>query len=294
MDRNSYIKGLISGFSAFFIWGLLPLYWKLVSFVTPYQVFAHRVVWSFVFIVLIMANRRTLSDFYSIIRIKTNWIKILGPSFFISVNWLLYIWAVNNDRVIETSLGYYINPLVVTLLGAIFLKERLTRLQLIGVAFATAGVLFKTITYGSLPIISLSLAISFSFYGFLKKKSPLSSLMGLGFETLVISIPSIIFLIMFESKGLGISGNLPFHYWFIIMSSGIVTSIPLLLFSEGAKRLPLNVTGFLQYIAPSIMLFLGIFIFKEPFDSSSLFTFILIWIGLVFFSYSQFLILKRR
>jgi len=294
MERKSYVEGLIMGTGAFILWGLLPLYWKLVKAISPYQIFAHRVVWSFLFVMIILAFRGLLPSYKVIISQKKNWINILGPAFFISINWLVYIWAVNNDYVIESSLGYFINPLVLTAFGAIFYKERLTKLQFIGIGLATVGVLIKSIYYGQIPYIALVLAFSFAMYGLLKKKSKIDSLNGLAFETLVIGIPALIYVLQTEFSGSGIAGNLPSHYWGLIAMSGVATATPLLLYAEGTKRLPLSVVGFLQYIAPTIMLFLGVIVFKEPFNQSDLFPFVLIWIGLMCFSYSQYKLLKEH
>ncbi len=291
MEQKKYIEGLMMGTLAFILWGLLPLYWKLVKAISPYQIFAQRVIWSFVFVMVILAIKKILPQYKEIIRHPKNWLTILGPAFFISINWLLYIWSVNNDYVIESSLGYFINPLVLTLFGAIFYKERLTKLQMIGISLATLGVLLKSFYYGQIPYIALTLAVSFALYGLLKKKSMLSSLNGLAFETLLIGIPSLIYIFYVEFNGIGISGNLPWHFWLLIAFSGIATATPLLLYAEGTKRLPLSVVGFLQYISPTIMLFLGVVIFDEPFSRSDLIPFVFIWIGLLFFSYSQYQLL---
>jgi chloramphenicol-sensitive protein RarD len=294
MEKKSYVEGLVMGTGAFILWGLLPLYWKLVKAISPYQIFAHRVVWSFLFVMIILGFRGLLQSYKVLISQKNNWINILGPAFFISINWLVYIWAVNNDYVIESSLGYFINPLVLTAFGAIFYKERLTKLQFIGIGLATVGVLIKSIYYGQIPYIALVLAFSFAIYGLLKKKSKVDSLNGLAFETLVIGIPALIYVLQTEFSGSGIAGNLPSYYWGLIAMSGVATATPLLLYAEGTKRLPLSVVGFLQYIAPTIMLFLGVIVFKEPFNQSDLFPFVLIWIGLMCFSYSQYKLLKEH
>lgn len=295
MERKNYIQGLIYGASAFVIWGLLPLYWKMVKAINPYQIFAQRAIWAFLFVMIYIAiKNKGLKSFIDIIKVPKNWLNILGPTFFISINWILYIWAVNNDYVIESSLGYFINPLVLTSFGAIFFKEKLTKLQKIGITFAIIGVVLKTILYGQIPYIGLILAFAFGTYGLLKKKSSLNSLNGLGFETMIISIPSLIYLLNIETRGLGISGNLPWQFWILISITGVVTAVPLLFYAEGTKRLPLSVVGFLQYIAPSIMIILGIFVFKEPFTFMSLVPFSFIWIGLGFFSYSQYKILSQK
>lgn len=293
MERKNYIKGLIYTGVAFILWGLLPLYWKLVDGITPYQIFAHRVSWSVLFIVLILLYKKKLKTFVQALKVGKNWLYVIPPTIFISINWLTYIWSVNSGYVIEASLGYYINPLVLTLLGCIFLKERLTRIQWIGMGFAGVGVLMKTIMYGSIPIVASILAVSFAIYGLLKKQSKFDGLTGLGFETIIVGIPSVFYLIFVETSGVGISGNLPPMFWVLIAISGVVTAIPLLLYAEGTKRLPLTVVGFMQYIAPTISLFLGIFVFKEAFEPSDIVPFVLIWIGLGFFTYSQVMMLKR-
>lgn len=293
MDRKRYIQGLLMGGGAFVMWGLLPIYWKWVDRISPYQIFSQRVVWSFVFMLLIVIYLKKGDSFKEILKSKKNWKQMIAPSIFISINWLLYIWAVNNDFIIETSLGYYINPLVLTLFGGVFFKERLNRTQMIGIVFAGIGVLIKTISYGRIPYVALILAMSFAIYGLLKKKSALDSITGLTFETLIIGIPSLFYLVSVETGGLGITGNQPVYFWAMIALSGIVTATPLMLYAEGTKRLPLTVVGFLQYIAPTIALVIGIFVYKEPFDAISLFAFVLIWIGIGFFSYAQYTILKR-
>ncbi len=294
MDRKKYIEGLTFGTLSFALWGLLPLYWKLVDAISPYQIFGQRVVWSFIFVSILLLIKGKWSEFLSVIRDKQEWINVIGPAIFISINWLVYIWGVNNGYVIESSLGYYINPLLLTLFGRMFFKERLTLLQKIGIAFAASGVVIKTLLYGRIPLVALTLAVSFSLYGLLKKKSKLNSLSGLGFETLVIGIPALIYLIFCESRGLGITGNLPWTFWLLIAVSGVVTATPLLLYAEGTMRLPLSIVGFLQYLSPTIGLFLGIYVFKEPFDSSSLIAFSFIWIGLLLFTYSQYSMLRKK
>lgn len=292
MDRQNYIKGLFYGGLAFVLWGLLPLYWKLVSALNPYQIFTHRVFWSVIFLSVVMMYKKEFKSFVQLLKDKNNWKATLIPAIFISINWLVYIWGVNNGYVIEASLGYYINPLVLTLLGAIFYKEHLDGLQKVGILLATIGVTIKILIYGRIPLIALILAFSFAFYGLFKKKSKYTSMVGLGFETIIVGIPATCFIVFFEVSGTGITGNLSPLFWLLIGLSGAVTAIPLLLYGEGTKRLPLKVVGFLQYIAPTITLLLGIFVFKEPFDSGELIPFMIIWGGILCFVISQIKMLK--
>jgi chloramphenicol-sensitive protein RarD len=241
---------------------------------------------------VIMTINKEFSAFITLIKQPKLWLKVLAPAVFISINWLVYIWSVNSGYVIEASLGYYINPLVLTLFGFIFFKERLSRLQVLGLSLAALGVLYKTVTYGQFPFIALILAVSFAIYGLLKKWSNLSSVKGLSFETLIVGIPALIFLMNQEASGVGISGRLPIGFWLLIAFSGIATATPLILYAESTKRLPLNVVGFLQYISPTLSLLLGIFVFKEKFDSNALFAFIIIWAGLILFYIDQYIKLK--
>jgi len=293
MDKKQYAIGLAFGASAFTLWGMLPLYWRLVSAIPPYQIFAHRVLWSLLFVIIIMVIKRDWAGFSAVVRQPKNWLKVAGPALFISINWLIYIWGVNNGYVIESSLGYYMNPLVVTLFGTLFLKEKLSRPQIIGILLSATGVIIKTIGYGRVPWLAIVLAVSFAIYGLLKKLSPFGSLRGLAFETLIVGLPCLAYLVFTESTGNGIHGNLPAFYWVLIALSGIATATPLLLFAEGTSRLPLTVIGFLQYIAPTIALILGIFVFKEAFDKASLFAFSFVWAGILVFSWGQYRIFKQ-
>ncbi len=294
MNRKKYVEGLTYGSLSYAMWGLLPLYWKLVHDISPYQVFAHRVVWSFLFVTILLMIRNEWSEFCGIVKDKQEWIRIIGPAVFISLNWMSYIWGVNNGYVIEASLGYYINPLIVTLFGRIFFNERLNRLQKISIVLASIGILLRTIMYGKIPFVGLTLAITFAIYGLLKKRSRLNSISGLGFETLVIGIPALPFLLISEISGKGITGNLPWYFWLLIALSGMVTAVPLILFAEGMKRLPLTIMGFLQYLSPTLQLIMGIFVFKEEFDLSTLAAFAFIWMGIILFTYSQYAVLRGR
>jgi chloramphenicol-sensitive protein RarD len=293
-DKKDYVTGLFFGASSFVMWGFLPLYWRMVDRISPYQIFAHRVFWSLIFTTLLLVSMKKIKEFSNLVKSGKNLKWVFLASIFISINWLTYIWAVNSGYIIEASLGYYINPLVLSLLGFIIFKERFGILELIGTAFAIIGVLIRTISYGQIPFISLILAFSFAIYGVLKKKSKLESIVGLGYETLLISIPSVIYILNIESKGMGIIGNENLLFFLLITLSGIATATPLIFYSKAAKLLPLSVMGFLQYISPTISLFIGIFVFKESFSFSSLISFGFIWIGLILFSYSQFKVLNTK
>lgn len=294
MERKKYIEGLILGALAFIMWGLLPLYWKTVKALDAYQVFAHRVFWSVGFLFFVIYMKKDLKQLTKLIVTPKAWKKVLLPACFISVNWLTYIWSVNNGYVIEASLGYFLNPLVLTLFGMMFFKEKLDKLQLMGIGLAAIGVFIKIFVYGKIPFLALILAFSFAIYGLLKKQSPYDAITGLSLETVLISIPATGYILFFETSGQGITGNLPIYFWLIIALSGALTAIPLLLYGASTRRLPLKIVGFLQYVAPTISLMLGIFVFKEPFQMQELVPFLVIWLGLLFFVVSQVRLLKQK
>jgi len=282
--------GMASAASAYLMWGILPIYWKSIYFVPSSEILAHRVVWSFLFMVLVLLVtgkiRSFISELYQVVSSPKQIIVLVLASFFISVNWLTYIWAVSNNRVIETSLGYYINPLVSVLLGIIVLKERLSFWQLISLFLATIGVLNITMNFGSFPLVGLLLAISFGLYGLLKKFMNLGAVAGITSETLMISPFALIYLVILHKSGYEAFGSQAPGVSALLMGAGIVTAVPLILFSAGARRLSLSAVGFLQYIAPSIALVLGVFLYHEPFTAVHLVSFIFIWAALTIFSLS--------
>lgn len=292
MENREYKLGLLLGVASFGMWGMLPLYWKLVGAITPYQIFAHRVVWSFVFLVFIMVYKNYWKNFLKMMKDGRTIKFFIAPAIAISINWMLYIWSVNNGFVVEASLGYYINPLMLTAFGSLVYKEKMTKLQKMGLFLAIIGVMVKTILYGRVPVVALVLATSFSVYGLLKKRSKWDSLTALAFETLIVGVPSLFYLVFVEVNGIGIRGNLPFYLVPLILLSGIATATPLILYAESAKRLPLSVLGFIQFLSPTIALFIGVFVFKEAFDISSLIGFSFIWAALGLFIYSQLKLLK--
>jgi chloramphenicol-sensitive protein RarD len=224
--------------------------------------------------------------------------KILGTLIlsgaFIGINWFTYIYAVNNNHIVEASLGYYINPMVNVLLGVVFMKERLSRIQLIAVAFAFAGVAYLTIHYGRIPIISLILAFSFGIYGLIRKRANLQSMPGLMVETLLLAPVALWYLWHVNTLGTGAFGHYSRLYDILLMLGGPVTAIPLFWFGIAATRIPLSTLGFIQYLSPTIQLLIGIFVFSEPFDTAYMVSFGLVWIGLGIYTYSVILAMKRR
>ena len=278
------IKGVLCGISAYLIWGLSPVYWKLLQSVPAFEIINHRIIWSFLFLVPLLVIKRRWGEVIAAIANPRTLSVLLFSSLLVAFNWLLYIWAINHDRVLQASLGYYINPLVNVLLGMLFLKERMRRAQIAAFVLAAAGVCYLTLYYGDFPWISLALAFSFGFYGLIRKIIPVGSLVGLSIETLLLSVPASIWLFYLNRSGAGTFLHAGPILDLILMGSALVTAVPLLLFTQGARRLNLSTVGFLQYIAPTCMFLLGVFVFKEPFVKEQIVSFILIWTALAVYS----------
>src|SRR6202142_2004772 len=280
MEKN---KGVLYAIAAYLMWGLFPLYWKQLETISALQLIGHRIGWSFILLILFVLLTRQWKSFRSVaFTAKTIRIYLIA-AVLISVNWFTYVWAVNHNFVVESSLGYYINPLFSVLLGVIFFRERLRFIQWIPIALAAIGVIYLTVTYGSLPWIALTLAFSFGLYGMVKKTAPLNSLHGLTLETGLLFLPALAYLIFCETTGQGAflhSG--PLKDWMMV-GAGLVTTIPLLLFSAAVPRVPLTTIGILQYINPTMQFLLGVLVYKEPFTHDRLIGFGLVWVGLIFF-----------
>jgi chloramphenicol-sensitive protein RarD len=291
MMRDEEKKGITYTVCAYLFWGFLPLYWKLLQDVPVEEVLAQRIFWSLIFMILIILIFKKWSDFHkdlkSMLTNKKLMVLLVTAGLLISTNWFIYIWAVNNNHVIETSLGYYINPLVTVLMGMIVFKEKLNGLQLIALLLAFIAVLILTVQYGEIPWIALSLAFSFALYGLVKKSADYDAVLGLTFETLVVFPFATAFLLrsFFLRESAIYAGSI--ETTFLIVGAGVMTAVPLLLFAHGAIRIPMYVIGFLQYIAPTIMLFLAIFVFNESFTSIHFVSFTLIWVSLVIFTWSK-------
>jgi chloramphenicol-sensitive protein RarD len=280
-------KGVISGFSSYFIWGLFPIYFKLLHSVPALQVMTHRVVWSFLFLLIIVLIRGEGKAFRLSITPRL-FLIYLGAGTLLAINWVTYVWAVGQGYVVEASLGYFINPLVSVLLGVVFLKEKLRPIQWIPVVLAVIGVGYLTISYGKLPWISLVLAFSFGFYGLVKKISPLGSLHGLTLETGAIFVPALVYLLAQEFLGAGAFGHISPFITILLALTGIVTAVPLIMFSYGARNIPLNVLGLLQFITPILQFLSGVFLYGEPFTQHQLIGFGFIWAALLIFSVESF------
>ena len=277
------LAGTLSAALAFTIWGIFPIYLKLLHGLPPLEILSHRVVWSIAFLSLVLLWRKQWGWVASVRANPRIVLSFVASAAALGTNWVIYIWAVNADRVIDASLGYFITPLFNVLFG-ILLGERLRPVQWLCVALAASGVGWLTLSAGHLPWIGLLLAISFSLYGLLRKTAPLGALEGLSVETLAMLLPAAAFLLLPGSGSSHAFATGPLSTSLLLMAAGPVTAIPLLMFAFGARRIPLSVVGLLQYIGPSIQLVLGIWLYHEPFGGERLIGFALIWSALALFS----------
>jgi chloramphenicol-sensitive protein RarD len=291
--KGEEVSGVWFTIAAFFAWGILPLYWKALREIPSSQILAHRILWSFLFTSLILFLQKRRPELKKALTERKNRVLFFVSAFTIGINWFVYIWAVNAGYVVETSMGYFINPLVSILLGMLFLKERLRFWQGLSVLLAFIGVLYMTFQYGKLPWIALTLAFSFGFYGLLRKTSRAASLVGLFYETALLSPLALAYIIILGVRGDGSLGSVSAWLHVLLICSGIVTATPLIWFALGARRIPLRTVGFTQYLAPSLQLFLGVVVFKEPFGATHLISFALIWSGLLLYSLSHAAFMQR-
>src|SRR5699024_9932535 len=295
MQETNTKYGLSLGFIAYILWGFLPIYWKLLETFRADVVLTHRIIWSFIFMILfiVFTNKSDLfiAECKNLFKEKKKIFYIAFASVLISANWLIFIWAVQNDYVVQASLGYYINPLINILLGVIFLQEKLSNAQKLSFVLAAIGVTFLTLSYGVFPWVSLSLAFSFGFYGLFKKLVQIDSAFSLIIETFFVTPIALGYLFIMFGTGIGItSAHSPIDIS-LLLFSGVATAVPLLLFGYAVLHLPLSLAGILQYIAPTIMLIIGVFLYKEPFTFAHFITFLCIWIALILFVGSSF---KKR
>ncbi len=285
MDKkNESLSGLLAGGSAFLIWGLVPIYWKMLSHVPALETIIHRIVWSFVFLLPVILFQGKFKEFINTFKsFKTiKWLFV--TTLLVASNWFLFIWAVNNDLILQASLGYYINPLVNVLFGFLFLQERLRKFQIVAVIIAATGVLYLTYQYGSFPYIAIILAVTFGLYGLIRKKLNLNSAVGLAIETLILTIPGLIYLVWLENTGTATFLHADYITDIFLICTALVTALPLLLFNIGVRRLRLATIGFLQYIGPSMMLILAVFVYGEPLSMHQLIAFIFIWTALAVYT----------
>ncbi|MBC1434534.1 EamA family transporter RarD [Listeria rocourtiae] len=288
------LKGILAAIGAYIIWGVLPLYWKMADDVPASEILAYRIIWSFVFMVVIIAilgkTKEVWTEIFSIFKRPKLILAISVAAVLITANWFIFIFTVNDGHVISASLGYYINPLINVLLATIFLKEKLSRGEMLAVLSAAIGVLILAIHQGVFPWAAISMAVTFGLYGLIKKLVPISAWGGLTIETLIMAPFAFIFLLFFAQDAFmhfGFDTNL------VLFGAGVVTAIPLLLFATSARRISYVMLGFIQYVGPTLMLILGVFVFHEAFDKTQLIAFLFIWAALLIFTISNVIITSK-
>jgi chloramphenicol-sensitive protein RarD len=283
MSAQARAGALYAG-TAFLSWGLTPMYWKLLKQVPALELLAHRVAWALVFVAVWMTVRGRWGELRAAVRHPRTLLALAASTTLIAVNWGLFIYAVNTDRVLSTSLGYFINPLVTVLLGLLVLRETLNRWQWLAVALAAVGVAVLTGWVGRLPWLSLGLAFSFALYGLLRKTVAADAVVGLTFETAALTPFAVGYLLLQEQRGVGALGHLGAGIDALLVTAGAVTALPLILFTLGARRLPLSAVGLLQYIAPSCTFLLAVFLYGEPFSTAHGVAFGCIWVALAIYT----------
>ncbi|MDN2663955.1 EamA family transporter RarD [Psychromonas sp. 14N.309.X.WAT.B.A12] len=279
--------GVLYALSAYFIWGIAPLYFKYLDFISVYEILSHRVIWSVVVTALLVSYLKDWPNVLSVCRQYKSLLMLVVTSLLISCNWLVFIWAINNGKMLEASLGYFINPIVNVVLGLVFLSERLSRLKWFAVFLAFIGVSAQAWQLGELPWVSLVLPFTFALYGLLRKKVKVKAITGLFLETLVVLPIAMIYLLTVAHSE---TSNLFNNEWSLnvfLMLAGVVTALPLICFGQAALRLPLSTLGFFQYLGPSLMFILAVFLYKEPVSLIKLFTFACIWTGILVFVFEN-------
>jgi chloramphenicol-sensitive protein RarD len=293
LTREQKVGGIFAA-SAYTLWGIAPLYFKSIDFVPALEILLHRIVWSFLLLALILTVMQQWPRVLAVLKQPKMVAAMLGTGLLLAGNWGLFIWAVNNEHMLEASLGYYINPLLNVLLGMVFLGERLRKLQWAAVGLAFTGVMIQLVYFGSLPWVALVLASSFALYGLFRKKLAVDALSGLFVESLLLMPLALYYWLAFADSASAnlLENSLTLNLW--LVAAGVVTTVPLLCFIAAARRLQLSTMGFFQYIGPSFMFVFGVFIYHEPLDSSKLVTFAFIWTALLVYSMDAVYQLNKR
>jgi chloramphenicol-sensitive protein RarD len=292
--KSESISGAFYAGSAFLIWGLGPIYWKALSDVPPLEIIVHRVVWAIIILLISIVIGRFWNEFVNALKDLRILLTLLLTAVILAGNWLLYIWAINNNYILQGSLGYYINPLVNVVFGVLFLRERLRPAQTAAVLLAGLGVVYLTFYYGEFPWIALLLASSFGIYGLIRKVAPVGPLVGLSIEVMLMTAPAAIYLVYLGATGRGsfLRGSISTDL--LLLGTSVLTAVPLTFFTAGAKRLNLSTVGLLQYMAPTIMFLLAVFYYREPFTRAQVWTFIMIWIALIIYSTDSVIYYRRK
>lgn len=287
-------KGVLYALGAYFLWGLFPLYWKNLQAVPSLEILSHRIVWSLLFLLGVLTVKRAWGWLRPTMGNRKILLMSLLTAVLLATNWLVYIWGVNTGHIVETSLGYFINPLVSVMLGMLFLQESLRWGQWLAIGLAALGVLYLTLSVGALPWISLVLAFSFGFYGLIRKTAVVNSQEGLTLEMGWLVVPAAGYLLYLQVQGGAALFNDGALTTFLLMFAGVATAVPLLLFAMGARLIPLSTIGFLQYLAPTLQFLIGVLVYNEPFPLARMIGFSIIWLALLIFSIEGIWSSRRR
>lgn len=293
-QKSAPLSGVIYAASAFLFWGLSPIFWKILQHISALEITMHRLVWSPVMLIPLIILMGRGNEFKAALKNKRTVLILLFTGIIMAANWWLYVWAVNNDLMLQASLGYYFNPIMNILLGLIFLRERLRMPQIIAVLLAAGGVANLTVYYGEFPLIAIVLTLSFGFYGLIRKVAPVGALVGLTIETLWLAFPAGIYLLYLDSQAAGSIFRVSLKMDLLLMCASPMTSIPLLLFTLAARRINLSTLGLMQYIGPSGIFLLAIFVYHEPFAPAQVWTFVMIWTALTLFSIDSIRYYRRH
>lgn len=277
-------QGVIFALAAYTFWGIAPVYFKLVKQVPAFEILAHRIIWAFVLVLILIIAMRRMDRILPIVRSPKLIIRLTIATLLLGGNWFLFIWAINTDHLLDASLGYYINPLLNVAIGMIFFGEKMRRLQLVAIALAVTGVAIQVITFGAVPWVALALASSFATYGAIRKRLPVDSISGLWLETAILTPVMLSYLLFFANST---ASDLSANSWqlnALLVAAGLVTTVPLLCFTAAAQRIRYSTLGFFQYIAPSLMFLLAVLAYGEPLQQSKLITFVIIWSALALYT----------
>lgn len=283
-DAKRSRQGVLFAIAAYTMWGVAPIYFKLLQQVPALEILAHRIIWSFILVLLLIVGLRRWQRIKPVVTNKKQMLRLTIATFLLGGNWFLFIWAINNDHILDASLGYYINPLLNVAIGMVVFAERMRRMQLVAIALAVIGVLIQVISFGSVPWVALALACSFATYGAIRKRLPVDSMTGLWLETTILLPFMLIYVFFFANSGASDMTSNTWQLNLLLIAAGIVTTAPLLCFTAAAQRIRYATLGFFQYIGPSLMFILAVWVYAEPLAADKLVTFAIIWAALALYS----------
>lgn len=283
-DAKRSRQGVLFAIAAYTMWGVAPIYFKLLQQVPALEILAHRIIWSFVLVLLLIFGLRRWQRIKPVVTNKKQMLRLTIATFLLGGNWFLFIWAINNNHILDASLGYYINPLLNVAIGMAVFAERMRRIQLVAIALAVIGVLIQVVSFGSVPWVALALACSFATYGAIRKRLPVDSITGLWLETTILLPFMLIYVFWFANSGASAMTSNSWQLNFLLIAAGIVTTAPLLCFTAAAQRIRYATLGFFQYIGPSLMFILAVWVYDEPLATDKLVTFAIIWAALALYS----------